>query len=51
MFYCIGLISDFFVGKLLSKWEGPFVIVEVYRSVAIKIDSLTVYTSGDWSKT
>jgi hypothetical protein len=27
----------FFVGKLLSKWEGPFVIVEVYRSSAIKI--------------
>jgi hypothetical protein len=27
----------FFAGKLLSKWEGPFVIVEVYRSGAIKI--------------
>ena len=40
MFFCIGLVSDFFAGKLLSKWEGPFVIVEVYRSGAIKIASL-----------
>jgi hypothetical protein len=30
----------FFAGKLLSKWEGPFVIEEVYRSSAIKIASL-----------
>jgi hypothetical protein len=30
----------FFAGKLLSKWEGPFVIVEVYRSGVIKIASL-----------
>jgi hypothetical protein len=30
----------FFVGKLLSKWEGPYVIVEVYSSGAIKIASL-----------
>jgi hypothetical protein len=30
----------FFVGKLLSKWEGSFVIEEVYRSGAIKIASL-----------
>jgi hypothetical protein len=30
----------FFTGKLLSKWEGPYVIVEVYRSGAIKIASL-----------
>jgi hypothetical protein len=30
----------FFAGKLLSKWEGPYVIVEVYRSGAIKIVSL-----------
>jgi hypothetical protein len=30
----------FFAGKLLSKWEGPFVIIEVYRSGAIKIASL-----------
>jgi hypothetical protein len=29
-----------FAGKLLSKWEGPFVIVEVYRSGAVKIASL-----------
>jgi hypothetical protein len=39
-FYCIGLVSDFFAGKLLSKWEGPFAIEEVYRSGAIKIASL-----------
>jgi hypothetical protein len=30
----------FFAGKLLSKWEGPFVVEEVYRSGAIKISSL-----------
>jgi hypothetical protein len=30
----------FFAGKLLSKWEGPFVIVEVYCSGVIKIASL-----------
>jgi len=30
----------FFAGKLLSKWEGPYVIVEVYRSGAINIASL-----------
>ena len=29
----------FFVGKLLSKWEGPYVIEEVYRSGVIKINS------------
>src|SRR4051812_45661833 len=29
----------FFVGKLLSKWEGPYVIDEVYRSGAIKINN------------
>ena len=28
----------FFAGKLLSKWEGPYVI-EVYRSGAIKINN------------
>jgi hypothetical protein len=30
----------FFAGKLLSKWEGPFIIEEVYRLGAIKIASL-----------
>jgi hypothetical protein len=30
----------FFAGKLLSKWEGPFVIEEVYRLGVIKIASL-----------
>jgi hypothetical protein len=29
-----------FAGKLLSKWEGPFIIEEVYRSGVIKIASL-----------
>ena len=29
----------FFVGKLLSKWEGPYVIKEVYRSGAKKINN------------
>ena len=28
-----------FVGKLLSKWEGPYVIEEVYCSGAIKINN------------
>jgi hypothetical protein len=30
----------FLAGKLLFKWEEPYVIVEVYRSGAIKIASL-----------
>jgi hypothetical protein len=30
----------FFAGKLLSKWEGPFVVEEVYCSGAVKIASL-----------
>ena len=29
----------FFAGKLLSKWEGPYVIEEVYLSGAIKINN------------
>ena len=29
----------FFAGKLLSKWEGPFIVEEVYRSGAIKINN------------
>ena len=29
----------FFAGKLLSKWEGPYVIEEVYRTGAIKINN------------
>ena len=28
----------FFSGKLLSKWEGPYIIKEVYHSGAIKIN-------------
>ena len=29
----------FFARKLLSKWEGPYVIEEFYRSGAIKINN------------
>ena len=29
----------FFARKLLSKWEGPYVIEEVYHSGAIKINN------------
>ena len=29
----------FFAGKLLTIWEGPYVIEEVYRSGAIKINN------------
>jgi hypothetical protein len=29
----------FFAGKLLSKWEGPFVVEEMYCSGAVKIAS------------
>ena len=29
----------YFAGKLLSKWEGPYIIEEVYRSGAIKINN------------
>ena len=30
---------SFFAGKLLSKWEGPYIIEEVYHSGAIKINN------------
>jgi hypothetical protein len=40
----------FFAGKLLTKWEGPFVIEEVYRSGAVKIallkDNTTQVVNG-----
>ena len=39
MFFCTTLILDFFAGKLLSKWEGPYVIEEVCRSGSIKINN------------
>jgi hypothetical protein len=43
-----------FVGKLLSKWEGPFIIEEVYRSGAIKIallkDNTTQVVNGQGLK-
>jgi hypothetical protein len=35
----------FFAGKLLSNWERPFIIEEVYRSGAIKIASLKYNTT------
>jgi hypothetical protein len=35
----------FFAGKLLSKWEGPFLIEEMYHSGAIKISSLNDNTT------
>ena len=42
----------FFAGKLLSKWEGPYVIEEVYRSGAIKNQQLRRHKSkgGERSK-
>ena len=30
---------NFLAGKLLSKWEGPYIIEEVYHSGAIKINN------------
>ena len=30
----------FFAGKFLSKWEGSYIIEEVYRSGAIKINNV-----------
>src|SRR4051812_24122701 len=35
----------FFAGKLLSKWEGPYVIEEVYHSGARKINNFEGTTS------
>src|SRR3954465_2164398 len=35
----------YLAGKLLSKWERPFIIEEVYHSSAIKISSLKDYTT------
>jgi hypothetical protein len=29
----------FFAGKLFSKWEGPYIVEEVYRFGAIKINN------------
>ena len=39
MFFCTNLVSDSLQKKLLSKWEGPYVIEEVYRSRAIEINN------------
>ena len=33
------LVEDFFARKLLSEWEGPYIVEEVYRSGALKINS------------
>src|SRR4051812_17431849 len=38
-FCCLDLVSGFFPSKLLSRWEGPFNIEELYRSGAIKINN------------
>ena len=38
--FCYTTILRFFAGKLLSKWDGPCVIEEVYRSGAIKINNV-----------
>ena len=38
-FFCTSLVSDILLGKLLSKWEGPYIIKEVYHSGAIKINN------------
>ena len=37
--YSIKSRLRFFAGKLISKWEGPYVIEEVYHSDAIKINN------------
>ena len=34
----------FFAGKLLTKWEGPYIIEEVYHSGAIKINNAEATT-------
>ena len=39
MFYYTILVLDFLQGNYFSKWEGPFIIEEVYRSGAIKINN------------
>ena len=39
-FYCTILVLDLFAGKLLSKWEGPYIIKKVYRFGAIKINNV-----------
>ena len=36
----------FFAGKLLSKWEGPYVIEEVYCSGAIKSTTSNAQVRG-----
>ena len=38
-FSYLDFVSGFSLGKLLSIWEGPFHIKEVYRSGAIKINN------------
>ena len=38
-FYYKILVLDFFCRKTSSKWEGPYIIEEVYRSGAIKINN------------
>ena len=35
----------FFAGKLLSKWEGPYISEEVYHSGAIKIKNTEIQST------
>ena len=37
--FCYTTRLRFFAGKLLSKWEGHYIIEEVYHSGAIKINN------------
>src|SRR3990170_2861350 len=39
MFFFYNSRFRVFAGKLLSKWEGPYIIEEVYRFGAIKINN------------
>ena len=39
MMFCYTSRLRSFAGNLLFKWEGPYIIEEVYRSGAIKINN------------
>ena len=39
MFYYTTLVQDFFAGKLISKWEDPYVIEAVYSFGVIKVNN------------
>uniref|UniRef100_A0A8I7BGM6 Reverse transcriptase domain-containing protein n=1 Tax=Hordeum vulgare subsp. vulgare TaxID=112509 RepID=A0A8I7BGM6_HORVV len=48
----VQFLFQFFVGKLLSKWEGPYVIEEVYHSGALKLNNFEgkKTKSAKWEK-